>query len=207
MTTFSRWSDLWYRLGAQSSPVPIFEELAQAYHQPHRAYHTLDHIHNCLTQFDLVRHLAQFPDEVEFALWCHDVIYDPHATDNEAQSAAWTARILRQAAVVDEVIARVTGLILATQHHAPFDDPDAVLIVDIDLSILGRPAAEFDRNEAAIRQEYHWVPETAYREARLRVLEAFLMRPSLYQTASFRERHEAQAQANLARSIRHLRKI
>ena len=151
--------------------------------------------------------VSKFPDEVELALWCHDVIYDPHAADNEAQSAAWTARILRQATVADDVVARVTALILATQHHTLPDDPDAALVVDIDLSILGQPVVEFDRYEAAIRQEYHWVPETAYREARLRVLESFLTRPSIYQTATFRERYDALAQVNLARSIRHLRKI
>ena len=178
-----------------------------AYRQPYRTYHTLDHIRDCLAQFDLVRHLARCPDEVELALWCHDVIYDPHAADNEAQSAAWTARILRQATVADDVVARVTALILATQHHTLPDDPDAALVVDIDLSILGQSVVEFDRYEAAIRQEYHWVPETAYREARLRVLESFLTRPSIYQTATFRERYEALAQVNLARSIRHLRKI
>ena len=128
MTTLLRWSNLWHRLGARSSPEPIFEELLQAYQQPHRAYHTLDHIRDCLAQFDLVRHLARFPNEVELALWCHDVIYDPHATDNEAQSAAWATRILRQAAVADEVIARVTDLILATQHHIAAADPDAALL-------------------------------------------------------------------------------
>lgn len=204
MTTFSHWSDLWYRLGTQSSPAPIFEELAQAYQQPHRAYHTLDHIRDCLVQFDSARHLAIFPDEVELALWCHDVIYDPHATDNEAQSAAWTARILRQATVADEVIARVMDLILATQHHTTPNQPDAMLVVDIDLSILGRPAAEFDRYEAAIRQEYEWVPEPAYRQARLRILEGFGARPSIYQTAFFQERYAGQARLNLAHSIQHL---
>ncbi len=208
MTTLLRWSDLWQRLGARSSPEPIFEELLQAYQQPHRAYHTLDHIQDCLVQFDSARHIAEFPNEVELALWCHDVIYDPHAADNEVQSAAWTTRVLREANIASmKVIERVTALILTTQHHTLPDDPDAALVVDIDLSILGQPVVEFDRYEAAIRQEYQWVPEAAYRQARLRVLESFLTRPSIYQTATFRERHEAQAQANLARSIRHLRKI
>jgi predicted metal-dependent HD superfamily phosphohydrolase len=204
MTTLLRWSDLWQRLGSRSSSESIFEELGRAYQQPQRAYHTLDHIHNCLTQFDLVHHLAQFPDEVEFALWCHDVIYDPHAADNEVHSAAWAARVLRKAAVANEVIARVAALILATQHHTLPDDPDVALVVDIDLSILGQPVVEFDRYEAAIRREYEWVPETAYRQARLRILNGFAARPAIYQTAFFQEHYEAQARLNLARSIHRL---
>jgi len=204
MTTLQRWSDLWQRLGARSLPAPVFDELVQAYRQPHRAYHTLDHIQDCLNQFDAARQLAEHPHEVEFALWCHDVVYDPRASDNEAQSAAWATRVLRAAGVGDEVIARVTALILATQHHTLPDDPDAALMIDIDLSILGRPVAEFDRYEAAIRREYEWVPEPAYRQARLQVLERFTARPVIYLTAFFQERYEAQARFNLIRSIQQL---
>jgi predicted metal-dependent HD superfamily phosphohydrolase len=207
VNTRQRWDGLWPRLSGQLSPTSRFDELVELYSQPHRVYHTLDHIQDCLTQFALVRHLAQFPDEVELALWCHDVIYDPHTTDNEAQSAAWTARILRQAAVADASIARVADLILATQHHTPPDQFDAALVVDIDLSILGQPVVEFDRYEAAIRQEYEWVPETVYRQARLRVLEAFLARRTLYQTEFFHERFDGPARDNLTRSIRNLRTL
>jgi predicted metal-dependent HD superfamily phosphohydrolase len=200
VNTRQRWDDLWPRLSGQLSPTSRFDELVELYSQPHRAYHTLNHIQDCLTQLALVRHLAQFPDEVEFALWCHDVIYDPHAADNEVQSAAWTTRVLREANIASDVIERVTTLILP-------DDPDAALAVDIDLSILGRPAAEFDRYEAAIRQEYEWVPEMAYRQARLRVLEAFLARPTLYQTEFFRARFEGPARDNLTRTTRNLRTL
>jgi predicted metal-dependent HD superfamily phosphohydrolase len=35
-------------------------------------------------------------------------------------------------------------LIIATQHNAPPVDPDAAMLVDIDLSILGQLATIFD---------------------------------------------------------------
>ncbi len=200
-----RWSDLWQRLGAQSRLEPVLSEILRAYQQPHRVYHTLVHVQDCLTQFDSVRHLVEREAEVEMALWCHDVVYDPHAADNEAQSAAWASRVLCQGGVAAEVIACIEVLILATQHHTLPDQPDAALVMDIDLSILGRTPVEFDRYEAAIRQEYHWVPEPTYREARSKVLESFLARPSVFQTPTFRNRFEAPARHNLTRSIRDLR--
>jgi predicted metal-dependent HD superfamily phosphohydrolase len=200
-----RWRDLWQRLSAQSAPEPIFDELVLRYREPQRAYHTLDHIQDCLCQLDQVRHLAEHADEIELALWCHDVIYDPHAADNELRSAAWASKILEEGQIPVDVSARVQSLILATQHRTPPDRLDAILMVDIDLASLGHSAAEFDRDNAAIRQEYQWVPETAYREARARVLESFLVRPAIYQTTWFHDRYEAQARRNLTRVIRLLR--
>ena len=205
MNLLSHWHDLWQRLGVHATPDPIFEDLVCHYRESHRAYHILDHIQDCLLQFDSVRDLAEHADEVEMALWCHDVIYDPQAADNELQSAAWVGKILNEGSVSVDVISRVQDLIMATQHHTTPDRPDAALIVDIDLSILGRPLAEFDRYDAAIRQEYQWVPEADYREARAKVLESFLARPAIYQTAWFHDHYEAQARENLRRTIRNLR--
>ena len=205
MNIKQRWCDLWRRLGAHSLPEPIFDELVHFYRQPHRAYHNLNHILDCLAQFDQARHLAERENEVEMALWCHDVIYDPQAANNEAQSATWAAHALQQGGIAAEVIAYMRALIMVTQHQTQPTYPDAALVADVDLSILGHPVAEFDRYEAAIRQEYQWVPESTYREARIKVLESFLTRPSVYQTQTFRDRYEAQARDNLTRSVRDLR--
>lgn len=200
-----RWLALWQRLNARSAPRLVFAELAHAYQQLPRAYHTLDHIHVCLMEFDAARHLAKQPDEVELALWCHDVIYDPHAADNEMQSAAWTTRVLREAAVAEDRITRIADLIVATQHQTPPDRPDAALTVDIDLAGLGRSAAEFDRYDAAIRQEYQWVPDAEYRIGRLEVLERFMARSTIYHTAFFQARYETPARLNLRRALQRLR--
>ena len=48
--------------------------------------------------------------------------------------------------------------------------PDAQLLVDIDLSILGSPAERFERYDQDVRKEYAWVPGFRYQEARAQVL-------------------------------------
>jgi predicted metal-dependent HD superfamily phosphohydrolase len=200
-----RWQDLWRRIGAISPPEPTWERLAQAYSQPHRAYHNLEHIQDCLAQWDWARHTAAHENEVETALWLHDVIYDPHASDNEERSADWAVNLLQSGRMDPEFTSRVRHLILATRHQALPDSDDAALLVDIDLSILGREPEAFDRYEAQIRREYQWVPEDAFREGRARILEGFLNRTAVFQTPAFQQRYEAQARENLARSIRNLR--
>ena len=58
-----------------------------SYNKNQLAYHNLDHIADCLNQFYSSQHLAEDPTAVEFALWFHDIVYDPKAPDNEEKSA------------------------------------------------------------------------------------------------------------------------
>jgi predicted metal-dependent HD superfamily phosphohydrolase len=200
----ARWLGLWERLKAEGSGHSVFAHLTAAYAEPGRAYHTAEHIRDCLAQFDLARHEASRPDEVEAALWFHDAVYVPGGSDNEDQSARLAEAALTACGVSGKVAGRIAELVLATRHLAVTDDPDARLICDIDLSIFGREAATFDRFERGIRQEYDWVPELVYRTSRAEILAAFVRRPSIYQTEYFHQRFEAPARANLERLIANL---
>jgi predicted metal-dependent HD superfamily phosphohydrolase len=199
-----RWVELWSRLGAQGSGASIFAQLAAGYAEPGRAYHTAEHIRDCLAELDLSRDLAQYPDEVEAALWFHDAVYRPGASDNEDQSAELARTALSMGAVPHEVADRTAALVLATRHAGVPNSPDEQLICDIDLSILGREPGIFDAFERQIRREYAWVPEPMYRRERSAVLSGFLRRRSIYQTNQFRHRYEALARANLERLIEKL---
>lgn len=198
------WRDLWRRLGARADPDPAHDALRRAYAEPHRHYHTAEHIARALGLLDGVRDRLDRPDEAELALWLHDVVYDPRADDNEARSAEWAAAMLAAAGGADPAaIARVRGLILATRHAAPPDDPDARHVVDADLAILGAGETEFERYERQVRREFAFVPEPLWRERRTRLLRRFLERPRLFETAAF-ARLEAAARANLRRSLARL---
>ncbi len=83
-----RLARLWRQVStATGDPQSIYRELASLYSQPHRYYHNLHHIAECLAEFDSVRHLASQPVAVELAIWFHDAIYDTRAQDNEERSA------------------------------------------------------------------------------------------------------------------------
>ena len=198
----AQWIMLWQRIAAQGDPYPSYRDLAQRLAEPHRAYHTMRHIRHCLDEMARVRHLAAYPDAMEMALWYHDAIYDTHATDNEAQSATLAAHRLRDAFVPETFVQMVVRLIMATQHHIGAEDPDTRLLVDIDLAILGQSTHIFDVYEQYIRQEYAWVPHEAFLKGRTKILRAFLHRSTLYATDHFRQRYEAQARINIARSLR-----
>jgi predicted metal-dependent HD superfamily phosphohydrolase len=200
----SRWTGLWHRLGARGDGLSILSALEASYAEPARAYHTAEHIRDCLAQFDLSRHPALRPDEVEAAIWFHDAVYLPGASDNEDRSAGLARTTLADAGAPPDMAQRIAALVLATQHLAIPRKPDAALLCDIDLSILGRTPEVFDEFERRIRQEYAWVPEPMYRGARAEILAGFLRRRSIFQIDFFRDRYEAPARANLARILKEL---
>src|SRR4030095_1092429 len=139
-----RWRTFWAHAGASGGPLLIYQDLAARSRDPHRAYHDLTHIEHCLREFETVRPVARDAVAVEFALWFHDVIYDPRAKDNEERSAELAMTVVRQAALPRSVELATGFLVRATAHTVAPDDPDARLVVDIDLAILGQPAEVFD---------------------------------------------------------------
>ncbi|KGD59708.1 hypothetical protein T9A_03257 [Alcanivorax jadensis T9] len=203
MTTASALQQRWRTVVAPllPDPEPTWQQLATHYNEPHRQYHTLDHVAACLGWLDDYRHLAADPLCLELALWAHDVIYDPRAADNEARSADWFAQQFADSYLTDQQLARVHELIMATVHPHPPTDPDMALLQDIDLSILGADAELYDRYEGWIRREYDFVPEAAFRKGRSAVLRSFLDQAVIYHTAELSERLEVSARDNLSRAL------
>ncbi len=90
---------------------------------------------------------------------------------------------------------------MATRHSEVPRTPDAKLLVDIDLAILGAEPLRFAEYERQIRDEYGFVPEAVFRDKRAVILRGFLERPALFATPAYAERFDLPARANLARAI------
>ena len=175
-----------------------------AYAEPARAYHGLPHLWDGLARLDEAATVGAERDHVEAALWFHDAVYDARADDNEERSALLAQRTLTDLGVEAAVGQEVARLIRLTDHRMPPSDRAGRLLCDIDLSILGRSPEEFDAYDAAIRAEYAWAPDEAYRAGRRQVLAALLARDPLYGTEEFRGRYEVRARANLRRALARL---
>jgi predicted metal-dependent HD superfamily phosphohydrolase len=198
------WRRLWEALGARTVPQGLLNQLVAAYSEPHRHYHTLTHLRDCLQHFDAARPLSQRPDEVALALWFHDAVYEPTRHDNEERSAEWSRQSVLAAGCDPAAAGRVHAMVLATRHEtadADGGDGDTQLLLDIDLASLASAPARFDADNRAIRAEYAHVPEADYRAGRRRILEGFLARPRIYRTGAFHDALETRARENLARAL------
>lgn len=178
-----------------------FQLIASAYAESHRHYHNAHHVAECLRELAPMRGLCEQPLAASAAMLFHDYVYYPARHDNEQRSADEAMAALRAIGWGQPDSDAVRGIILATKHETAPSTTDAAIVCDIDLSILGKPAQEFDAYERAIRKEYVHVPEVAYRAGRAAVLRGLLSRASIYATDPFRVRYEMTARQNLGQSI------
>ena len=199
-----RFRELWNKIDARGDVEKEFARLKMMYSGPNRFYHNLNHIKDCLKEFDFVRNLAQQPNLIELAIWYHDARYNTQSKDNEEQSAQLAFDTCLTAKLSKKIAGKVRDLILATKHTTIPNGIDTKILIDIDLSILGKCKKEFNEYERNIRKEYSLVPENKFKRGRKAILQCFLDRDIIYLTDFFKTKYEKQARVNLEKSIRKL---
>ncbi len=190
----------WQRLVPTDSAVG--QDLIERWSEPHRRYHTLEHLAVMLGVIDEHADLAGDPSAVRLAAWFHDAIYEPFAPDNEDRSAALAVATLPELGVPAERVAEVARLVRLTAGHAVADgDRNGALLADADLAILASEPDVYARYAAAVRQEYAAVPEDAFRSGRAQILGSFLEKPDLFRVVPARAEWTARAHDNLRAEI------
>lgn len=186
---------------------PPFDRLVAAYSEPHRHYHTLEHLDEMFRVVRRLENRCRDVGAVRLAVWFHDAVYDPSARDNEERSAALVTDLLGRLGIPGGVLDRVSGLIKITAHlstEATVGDPDGDVLVDADLAILGASEERYRRYADDIRREYAFAPEVAYRVGRAAVLRRFLARPRIYRTPPMSDSGEAAARRNIEAELTRL---
>jgi predicted metal-dependent HD superfamily phosphohydrolase len=160
--------------------LPHQEQIATAllarYSEPHRHYHTANHLARVLRVID---ELADDHDlfVVRLAAWFHDAVYavPPGQVPNEEASARLAVRDLSRTGLEQEDLSQVARLVRLTATHTPGSrDPEGELLCDADLAILAAPPDEYAAYTAAIRAEYAAVPEEIFVAGRLEILTSLI---------------------------------
>jgi predicted metal-dependent HD superfamily phosphohydrolase len=184
----------------------IGDDLMGRWNQPHRHYHTAEHLARVLSVIDDYAGTASDAAAVRLAAWYHDAIYDPFRVDNEEASALLAEATLPDLGVAPERIHEVARLIRLTASHDPAPgDRNGSLLTDADLAILAAPRDEYRTYTVAVRREYAHVPDAAFIAGRAEVLNNLLRLPRLFHTPALRERWEDLARQNISRELTDLR--
>jgi predicted metal-dependent HD superfamily phosphohydrolase len=200
-----RWNKLWRNVHAVGDFEEFFSEIVRHYSELHRRYHNLDHIVDCLRRFDEASFLCKDVLAVEMAIWKHDEVYEiGQNTTNEEKSGQLAKLDAKKMGLGETFGQKVDDLILVTKDHRGAKTIDEMVLIDVDLSILGRPWTEFVAYEEKVRDEYTYdgrVSPAQFDAGRLKFLESFVERRPIYLTDFFRDRYEQTARENVARSI------
>ncbi|GAA4639338.1 hypothetical protein GCM10023196_100550 [Actinoallomurus vinaceus] len=179
-------------------PEVLGAELIRRYEEPHRRYHTAEHLAEVLDRIDELAGEADDADAVRLAAWFHDAVYQPLHADNEERSAVLAERMLADTDLPPETVAEVARLVRMTAAHDPEPgDRNGAVLNDADLAILAADPERYAAYAAAVREEYAAIPDEAFRQGRADVLRGLLDAPALFRTAPGRERWETAARHNL----------
>lgn len=180
--------------------------LVARYSEPHRRYHTLEHVGAMCGTLHKFEDQLQSPVAVYIAAFFHDAIYDASSKTNEVDSAVLAKQFLSEHGVESSIIETVEALILATAAHMKETTVrDADWFLDADLAILGADRDQYDRYVLAIRHEYASIPDADFRAGRQRFLETILEAGSLFRTDELKNRFEVRARSNLQAELNRLR--
>ena len=209
--TWASLSDTWAKTvgtlgGGEKAARLDGNDLERRYSEPHRRYHTGEHIRAVLADAawiaDALLLTAADRALLTLAACAHDVVYDARPGNDERASAQWARGALGRAGLGDDPVRRVAQLILSTlAHQAPPGDPVAAALLDADLAILGAAPSVYDGYSQAVRTEFASVPDDAWRVGRGNVLSSLLGRGSIFITAPAIGRWEAAARANMRREL------
>lgn len=173
----------------------IFFDITKFYSEPHRAYHTLNHLRAMFADIDLA---GIDNDAIDFSAWFHDIIYQPGARDNESQSALFAAKTMNAMQIDKAMIEQVTYMINCTQNHSnPDNDHHTQLFLDVDMAILGSIPAHYEVYVEQIRKEFSLLPQNAFEQGRLMFVKEVIEQPRIFVSDTFYAQYEDQARNNL----------
>ena len=187
-------------LGADATlAASALEDIVARHSEAHRRYHGLSHL---VALFDLIGS-ASPGSAARFAVWCHDAIYDPRASDNEEQSAHLARCVLPGLRASQQLVDETADLILKTKKHweSGAAGPDGDAFLDADIAILGAPPATYEAYARGVREEYAWAADELYRQGRSAFLRGAVTRDRLFRTDPFEAAYAAQARENMAREL------
>ena len=145
-------------------------------------------------------------DVLLLAVFFHDIVYQPAATDNELKSSEVAELAMRDLGFGSQIIKDVKSIILQTRNHhsAHPETEDVLLFLDMDLCIIGAEPDVYRQYSMLVAKEFIRLPTQTYKRGRIQFLQNCLNQKRLFHTALFYDQFEDQARKNLKEEIQTL---
>lgn len=173
----------------------IKQKLVDAYSEEHRKYHTLKHLEHIFIELGKA-HPQGIDEATQWAVWYHDIIYQPGKSNNEENSAKVLRKDLEHLGVEQAIIDKSYEMIIATQKHLS-DDDSTWIFLDADMAILGTPQETYSSYLCQVREEFKKIPNVLYKRGRKKFLRTTLEKSRIFYSNYFYKQYEVQARENL----------
>jgi len=190
------------------------DDVLACYDEPHRAYHTREHLEEMFSLLDEIIELYGLSERettiAALSIFYHDIVYQTNSVDviskNEQRSAQIADGEMRvKLAVNDRAICdAVETIIIATKDHSvdPEQNPVGALVIDIDMAILGSDKDRYEQYKGQIRKEFSTFSDVMFYQARRdHFLYPSVRKPRLFLTDSMQDRFGDQAKENMFAEI------
>jgi len=175
----------------QPQSVMIYNQIEDAYMQPHRKYHDSEHIQEGLDLINKYSKLFTNLPEVYYAWYFHDFVYMPGSKVNEIASADAAEVYAHYLNLSEEQIKIIKGLILNTNTE------DEKLLHDIDFSILAKEETRYNRYVEDVSKEYFFKDKSL----RANFLIFTLADDKIFLSKHFHKLFEKKARKNLEKEL------
>ena len=194
----------------------IPQSVKDAYKEPHRKYHTTEHIESILEKIPMFVETysmgADLIEALEIVAWYHDVVYEPgpQQPSNE-QTSAWAFRKwMREIDFsltdnpVDEFYQDlIYWTIQGTKTHNSPSSWLGAIFFDLDLADMGTD--KYAENAYKIREEFSVFSDLEWLAGRIKFLTDFASRPFIFHTSLGYSLWEENARYNIASELVHLK--
>ncbi|XP_055836812.1 uncharacterized protein LOC129905365 [Episyrphus balteatus] len=169
-----------------------------------RFYHNWDEL--LLRKKDYLDEMSSPSATILFAVFFQYYEFDGKRNCVEKNCEAFQ-EFCSEAGLKDENIIKLTKKLLGDESidTLPGYDEEINLLQDLDLLVLGSPPEEYNRYRELLRKEYSHLDDASYKKMRLKVLETFLMIPTIFATNDFQSKFEETARKNIIKEIEELK--
>ena len=187
----------------ERSIAKAFNKLCSAYAEPHRKYHTLNHIGDMILQIQNAPMEPVAKMILSIAAFYHDYVYtiEPKGYDyNEPFSALKWIEDSYVLEFDNETTQRVYCMILATWYSKGVKpiEPIGSVLQDIDFAALGYSLEEYKEINAKVVLELGGVnPTPEFFQKRSLFLNSLLQKEFIFNTDHYRELYDKQAKENI----------
>lgn len=189
----------------------IITDIQHYYNEPHRFYHSWNHIIQGFKEFRELekQNIFKITQDMKIAWLFHDSVYLPFSTGTTNEELSIKLMEFYNSTKIKlplELIEESKKLIKATEKHNAFDEKSAIFL-DVDMAYLGSDYNTFLNIRKKVRQEYIMYNDVDFAKGTIQFYLSMLQKEKIYQSEYGLLKYENNARINMLEDLTNQKNI